>query len=242
MWQVPHREALIGSRCPCSCFPKVDVVRTSTKVNIVAILAAVAVVGIIAFLAVVRPFSPSREDLAASTPVVAENSHRLDTAKDSGVTFTEFVDFECEVCAAVYPFVEQLREDYAGEVTFVTRYFPLPGHFNSMNAALAVEAAAQQGRFEQMYHKVFQTQSDWGEQQVSKADLFRQFAAELGLDMVAYDKAVADPATKQRVQFDFDAGRDLGVEATPTIFINDTKIDLESTDAVRAALDDGLNR
>jgi len=214
--------------------------KTSTKVNIIAITAVVVVIGVIAFLAVVRPFSPSREEAAAATPVVAENSHRLDVAGGSAVTFTEFVDFECEVCGAAYPFIEQLREEYAGKVTFVTRYFPIPAHQNAMNAAIAVEAAAQQGQFEQMYHKMFQTQAEWGEQQESKADLFRQYADELGLDMDKYDRAVADPATEQRVRFDFNAGRKLGVEGTPTIFINDTKIELESTTSVREALDQAL--
>lgn len=63
----------------------------------------------------------------------------------------EFLDFECESCGALFPIVEQLRSDYAGEITYVVRYFPLPGHVNSMNAAVAAEAAAQQGEFEAMY-------------------------------------------------------------------------------------------
>ena len=136
-----------------------------------------------AAVALSQPKAPVAADGTIGTAVVAENSHRLDAAEDGSVTFTEFVDFECEVCGAVYPFVEELREDYAGEVTFVTRYFPLPGHFNSRNAAIAVEAAAEQGKFEDMYHRMFRTQAEWGEQQVSKADLFRQFAQEIGLDM-----------------------------------------------------------
>jgi protein-disulfide isomerase len=49
-----------------------------------------------------------------------------------------------------------------------------------MTAAVAVEAAAQQGRFEDMYTRMYQTQTEWGEQQESKAPLFREFAQELG--------------------------------------------------------------
>ncbi len=85
----------------------------------------------------------------------------------------EFLDFECEVCGAVYPVMEELREEYDGEVTFAVRYFPLPGHFNSGNAAVAVEAAAQQGAFEAMYQRMFETQSEWGEGRESEADRFR---------------------------------------------------------------------
>ncbi|MCU1518088.1 MAG: oxidoreductase, partial [Pseudarthrobacter sp.] len=60
--------------------------------------------------------------------------------------------------------------------------YPLPGHANSGTAALAVEAAAQQGKYEQMAAKLFETQPG-GEKQSSQAALFRTFAQEVGLDM-----------------------------------------------------------
>ena len=41
--------------------------------------------------------------------------------------------------------MEEIREQYDGRINYVVRYFPHQGHFNSMNAAVAVEAAAQQG-------------------------------------------------------------------------------------------------
>ncbi|MFC9558293.1 DsbA family protein [Agromyces sp. NPDC056965] len=212
--------------------------KNSTKIQLAVIGGLViAAVGIVfAVTANQAPAAPPGA-AASTTPVVAENSHRLDVAEGSTVTFTEFLDFECEVCGAVYPFVEELRADYAGEVTFVTRYFPMPGHVNSRTAAIAVEAAAQQGKFEEMYDRMFETQAEWGEQQVSKADVFRQYASDLGLDMAAYDEAVADPATEARVQFDFDAAVALGAEGTPTIFIGDELVPLTSPDDIRAALD-----
>jgi protein-disulfide isomerase len=214
--------------------------KTSTKINIIAVAAVIVVVGVIVAIAAIRPFSASKEEVAAATPVLEENSHRLDVAEDGAVTMVEFLDFECEACGALYPYIEQLREDYAGRVTFVVRYFPIPAHQNSTNAAVAVEAAAQQDRFEEMYTTMFETQASWGESQESKAPLFREFAAEIGLDLAAYDAAVADPATLERVQFDFDAGRNLGVQGTPTLFINGEKLTLESVDDLRAALDAAL--
>jgi protein-disulfide isomerase len=216
--------------------------KTSTKVQLGIIGALVVVAAVVVTaMSLNKPQKPVAADGSGGTAVVAENSHRLDIAENGTVTFTEFVDFECEVCGAVYPFVEELRDEYAGEVTFVTRYFPLPGHLNSRNAAIAVEAAAEQGKFEDMYHRMFQTQTEWGEQQVSKADLFRQYAEELGLDMAAYDQAVADPETEARVQFDYDAAVALGAEGTPTIFINDEIVLLTSPEDIRAAIDAALD-
>lgn len=160
----------------------------------------------------------------AAETVVRDDSHRLSTADDGKVTLVEFLDFECEACGAAYPFVEQLRQRYEGRVTFVARYYPIPSHRNALNAAYAVEAAARQDRFEDMYKRMFETQPEWGESQESKADLFRTFAEDLGLDMDHYDADVASDAVKNRVQRDIDDGTKLGVSGTPTFFLNGQKM------------------
>jgi protein-disulfide isomerase len=92
-----------------------------------------------------------------------------------------------------------------------------------------------------MYHRMFETQAEWGEQQVSAADRFREFAGELGLDLEAHDRAVVDPATDARVQQDYDAAIALGATGTPTIFINEEHIPLSSPDDMLQALRDSLD-
>ena len=179
-----------------------------TPVKATLVTTAVVVVLVVAALIYVlvnqsQAAPPSSGDGSSSAQLVRENSHVLDDGGEGAVTVVEFLDFECEACGSFYPIVEDLREQFAGEITYVVRYFPLPGHFNSKNAAIAAEAAAQQDRFEDMYHRLFETQAEWGEAQESRADLFRDFAEELGLDMAAYDAAVADPSTTERVDQDF---------------------------------------
>lgn len=214
--------------------------------NLKATLTVVLVAaGVLTFLLLAD--RPSTPEPVAQTGVpadvlVRENSHRLSTAPDGRVTFVEFLDFECESCGAAYPAVEQLRAEYDGRVTFVARYFPIPSHFNAENAAVAVEAAAQQGRFEEMYRLMFENQSRWGEQQVSHAGTFRQFAADLGLDLAAYDRAVVDPTTLERVRADQRDGRSVGVQGTPTFFVNGERLDPRSVEDLRAALDRALGR
>ncbi|MCW2736504.1 thioredoxin domain-containing protein [Nocardioides sp.] len=173
--------------------------------------------------------------------LVREDSHVLGEEGDSEVTFVEFLDFECEACRAAYPAIEQLREDYAGQVTFVARYFPMPGHFNAERAARAVEAAAQQGKFEDMYHRMYETQEQWGEQQMPLDDLFRSYAEDLGLDMDAYDAVYADPVTAARIKKDQDDGIALGVQGTPTFFVNDDRLEPRTYDDLTDALDDALD-
>lgn len=215
--------------------------RTSTTWTIGSLIAVALLIAIIAVVVVSKPAgqTPSADGVVGRS-AVADNSHRLTEPEQSTVTLVEFLDFECEVCGAVYPVIEQLRAEYGDRVTFVVRYFPIPSHRNSMNAAVAVEAAAQQGQFEAMFSMMFETQAEWGEQQESQAALFRTFADQLGLDLAAFDAAVADPATTERVRADFDAGRELGVEGTPTIFVNDVQIELRSEADIRNALEAAL--
>ena len=157
------------------------------------------------------------------------------------VVLVEFLDFECEACGAFYPYVEELRAEYGDRVTFAFRYFPLPGHGNSVNAAVAVEAAARQGRLEDMYGALFTTQAQWGEKgQESQAPFFRQLAEELGLDLAQYDLDVADPDVLARVQSDFEAGVALQVQSTPSFFLNDERLTLQSFDDLRIALDSAI--
>ena len=177
---------------------------------------------------------------AADSQVMREDSHRLSTAADGKVTFVEFLDFECEGCRAAYPVVEQLRQTYDGRVTFVARYFPLDAHFNGRRAARAVEAAARQGQFEAMYQRMYETQTQWGEQQVPKDDVFRGFAADLGLDMARWDTDYASAEVEQRIQADVDDGTALGVTGTPSFFLNGRPFTPESVEDLTRALDEAL--
>lgn len=187
-------------------------------------------------------FLINRTAATGDTQLVRADSHRLQTAADGKVTLVEFLDFECEGCRAHFPVVEQLRKDYAGKVTFVARYFPISSHFNSERAARAVEAAAKQGKFEAMYQRMYEKQTDWAEQQVPADQVFRGYAQDLGLDVAAWEKTYQDPATLARVNKDAEDGRALGVMGTPTFFLNGEKIQPGSADEFKAAIDAALNR
>jgi len=188
-----------------------------------------------------EPGTPAATAAAAGdSRVVREDSHRLSTAADGKVTFVEFLDFECEGCRAAYPVIEQLRQTYDGRVTFVARYFPLDGHVNGRRAARAVEAAARQGQFEAMYQRMYETQTQWGEQQVPQDDVFRGFAADLGLDMDRWDADYTSPEVEQRIQADVDDGTALGVTGTPTFFLSGEPFAPESVEDLTRALDQAL--
>lgn len=182
----------------------------------------------------------SADDTVGSSILVPEDARLLGEEGESGVTFVEFIDFECEMCREAFPVVEQLREEYAGEVTFVVRYFPLDGHTNSVPAARAVEAAGRQDQFEAMYRMMFETQPEWGESDEARDDVFRGFAEEIGLDMERYDVDVASEEVAERVQRDYDDALSLGLRGTPTFYIGGRLTQPETVGDLYDAVDEAV--
>lgn len=213
-----------------------------TRILLTAFLAITVAIGAGVYFSTRDGGSAPTSQAEGGRQVVRENSHRLSSAPDSDVTFVEFLDFECEGCRAAFPAVEQLRTQYGQQVNFVARYFPMPGHFNGERAARAVEAAAQQGQFEAMYKKMFETQDQWGEKQVPADDVFRGFATELGLDMAAWDEAYNAQATLDRIQEDVADGTALGVQGTPTFFLNGEQLQIQTYADLGTAIKEALSK
>lgn len=191
-------------------------------------LLAVAVVAVL-----VAAFAGGEDEATRATAgdsaedrLVRPDSQRLNTAEDGKATFVEFLDFECESCRAAYPAIEELRERYGDRITFVVRHFPL--HANSESAARAAEAAGAQGKFEEMYSKLFETQAEWGEKQTSQEKVFFGFAEDLGLDMDRFRQVYDDPDTIAKVKRDKADGQALGVQGTPTFFLNGEELEASS--------------
>lgn len=184
--------------------------------------------------------APSASGQEAEKRVLRDDARVIGTEGSSDVVLTEFLDFECEACRAAFPVIEDLRQKYDGEVTFTARYFPLPGHFNAERAARAVESAARQDKFLEMYKIMYETQSVWGEQQSPADDVFRGFAEQLGLDIAQYDADYSSAEVAERVQRDVDDGTALGVRGTPTFFLNGERFEPRQIGDFDTAIDELL--
>lgn len=143
---------------------------------------------------------------------------------EAPITIVEYLDFECEACKAYYSVTKQLNEEYKDKIRFVVRYFPLPGHKNSMNSAMAVEAAGKQGKFWEMHDVLYENQEDWGEKAVSDPGIFEEYAKQVGLDMEKYNVDIKTQEIKDRINRDKSSGNSLGIQGTPTFFINGERI------------------
>ncbi|WP_067175199.1 DsbA family protein [Microtetraspora niveoalba] len=218
---------------------------TNLKITLgIAAAMAMIVAAVMVFGRSGDPTAPAAASPGRALPadhLVREDSHRLSTAADGKVTLVEFLDFECEACAATFPHMERIRAEYDGRITVVVRYFPLPGHRNAPLAAQAAEAAAKQGKFEAMYARLFETQRQWGEASDSKEAFFLDLAERLGLDAVAFKRDLRAPETIERVKKDQGDGLALGVQRTPTIFFNGAALDVPpSYENLKAAIDAAL--
>lgn len=209
----------------------------SLKLSVAMIVAVI--VALTAAVVLSRPgdsAAPSTSTDGASEPLVREDSPRLTSGTDA--VFVEFLDFECEACGAAHPVIEDLREKYGDRVTFVVRYLPL--HSNSVNAALAAEAAKEQGEFEAMHDKLFETQTEWSHSETSQEKTFTGYAKELGLDMKQYRADLKDPALMERIEQSKKDAQDLGVTGTPTFFLDGEKFEPSTIEDFDTALDDAV--
>lgn len=223
----------------------------SRNLRISLTLAIVVVIGIVVALVASGSSDDANGETAAATstaaaetaaPVIRPDTHRLSTAPEGSPTLVEFLDFECESCRALFPYIEQLRRQYDGRVTFAIRYFPIPSHRNAELAARAVEAAAQQGELEAMYRTMYETQAEWGESQEPRRDTFLGFARRLGLDMDRFTADLDDPRTAARVARDQQDGVALGVQGTPTLFLDGELLELTSVEQLEADIAAALAR
>lgn len=171
--------------------------------------------------------------------LVRPDSHRISEAPADSVEFVEFLDFECEACRAAHPAVTELRSMYGSEVSFVVRHFPL--HNNSEAAARAAEGAAEQGKFVEMMDLLFETQPEWGESNSSQEEVFFGFAEQLGLDMSQFREVYDDPAIIDKIRRDKAEGQELGVEGTPTFFLDGEKLAPSSLEDLVTAIEQTLN-
>ena len=130
------------------------------------------------------------------------------------VTIVEWSDFQCPFCARAAPIVEQIRQAYPKDVRFVFRHLPLPMHPDAPLAAKAGVAAQAQGKFWQMHDWMYAHQRELDRASLEKA------AASFGMDMAKFKAALDNPATEARVGVDKQAASAVGVQATPTFYVN----------------------
>jgi len=150
------------------------------------------------------------------------------------VSIVEFTDFQCPSCAQTQPIIERLANEYGDRVRLVVRDFPLSQHENAHKAAEAAEAAREQGKYWEYVSLLFRNQS------ALQVDKMKEYASQLGLDRAKFDAALDSGRFVEQVRRDMLDGARLGVEGTPTIFVNGRRISDRSYEGIKAVIEAAL--
>ncbi len=148
-------------------------------------------------------------------PIDPEVDHIRGPIDSNVVTLVEYGDFQCPDCGRAEPVLREIQQEFGRELRFVFRHLPLVDvHEHAQLAAEAAEAADAQGRFWDMHDVLMANQK-----QLTLPDLLA-YAAEIGLDVDAFESDLKARRHARRVARDVGSADEMRVAGTPTFFIN----------------------
>ncbi|HEY6005312.1 MAG TPA: thioredoxin domain-containing protein [Anaeromyxobacter sp.] len=185
---------------------------------------------------------PAQPAVAAAPPAVYRDvTFRSDDPvrgpAAAELTVVLFSDFQCPFCSRVVPSLTRLEQELKGKVRLVWKHQPLPMHPNALPAAIASEAAREQGKFWPMHDRLFENQ-----QALDEASLVR-YAKDVGLDVGRFQKAVAARKGEPRIQEDQKLAARVDASGTPTMFFNCRQVvGARPYEQLKAAADEELRK
>ena len=158
---------------------------------------------------------PTKPNFKVSSPVVLE----------------EYGDYQCPPCGLLYPELKKIEAEYGNQVQIVFHHFPLMTmHKNALAAAHAAEAARNQKKFWEMHDRLYRNQSAWADQEDPRP-IFLSYARELGLNAEQFQSDMESNQVDQRISADMQRGASLGVNGTPSVFLDNHLLRYEATNA-----------
>jgi len=150
---------------------------------------------------------------------VGERDH-IQGPPDAQVTLVEYGDYECPFCGQAYPIIKAVQEHLGHRLRFVFRNFPLTEmHPHALKAAMAAEAAGEQGQFWPMHDLLYENQDALDERSLAR------YAESLRLDVERFRAELRAETYASLVHEDFMSGVRSGVNGTPTMFVNGVRHD-----------------
>jgi protein-disulfide isomerase len=213
---------------------------------IIAIVFCSAIVVAVVLLRAPKKSAPSDAGLTGTSqpagPQPGADPPRIKGDPKAPVVMEEFGDLQCPPCAALHPELNRIESEYGARVQLVFRHFPLTQmHPYALEAAQAAEAAGLQGKFWEMHAWMYEHQQEWATAP-SARQLFTSQAANLGLNVEKFKQDMNSADVKQRIILDYRRGVSLGVQGTPTLFINGRMVTTEqmTPDGLRAVINSAL--
>lgn len=155
------------------------------------------------------------------------------------VTVVEFIDFQCPFCRAVHPMLMRIMDEYKNKpVRFMFRHFPIISiHPLALPASNASLCANEQKKFLPYYDLLYTRQDE-----ISLANLVT-FAESLDLNLQQFNTCLSDKRYESLIRQDVRDGLSLGLEGTPTWFVNNTRlVGAVPYETLKAAIEEELRK
>jgi protein-disulfide isomerase len=150
------------------------------------------------------------------------------------VVIVEYTDFQCPYCARLGATLDQMMELYPGKIKVVYKNFPLSSHRYSWKAATTAMAANKKGKFWEVYKEIFANYN-----RINDGKL-KEIRNRFGLDTPEFEALMNSPEIRSQVASDRNEGIQLGVQGTPTVFINGKRLNNKRPEGFKAAIDKEL--
>jgi len=170
------------------------------------------------------------------------NNDNVKWSKENKNILVEYSDLQCPACKSFHDILKTFEASGSADfsitqkVTLVYRHFPLYSiHKNAFMAAYAVEAAGIQNKFWEMTDVLFAKQNQWSNLSNPK-NFFINIAKSLKLDVDKFEKDIDSQIVKDKVQSNLNEADSIGLNSTPTFFLNGKKVDVNTIDEFKNLL------
>lgn len=150
------------------------------------------------------------------------------------VTLSVVSDYQCPSCAQLDPILASLLEKYGNSLRIVHKNFPISSHQFARESALAALAAWKQGKFQDYHKKLFENQAQIDEQYLVTA------AKEVGLELDRFNADRQGPELTQLLDKDVANAKEIGVQGTPSLFVNGRPLKNRSMPGLYQLIDEEL--
>jgi protein-disulfide isomerase len=157
---------------------------------------------------------------------------------DAKVQIVEFIDPACGACARFYPMVKKILAANPDEIRLVLRYAPF--HKGSGAVVAVLEAAKKQDKFWPALEALLASQSDWTRNHIAQVDRVWKHLEGLGLNLELVRADMQEPAIRRSIAQDLDDAKALGVNKTPSFFVNGEPLLSFGYEPLKALVDEAL--
>ena len=167
------------------------------------------------------PYLPARRQLEKAATGPARG------ASDNKLLLVEFSDLQCPHCKAAQPVIAKLLEDFP-KARFVFQHFPLPMHPWAFKAASYAQCIGERDNtaFFKYVDLVFDNQGTISPEGENADATLKDLAKQVGANPDQIATCAADAGTAENVKQSIALGRELGVQGTPTLYVNGRPVEM----------------